>query len=147
MKVSKTESGKDSASARKAKQGGGHGAEFADKLRQASGGLTAGAATELSENRGVAGVDALIAVQEAPDATAGRSRGLVMRYGGELLDSLDAIHHALLMGSIPKHRLSDLAAKMRARAQESQDPRLEEIIHDIELRAAVEIAKLTRKLP
>jgi len=62
----------------------------------------------------------------------------------ELLDKLEDIRLGLLLGAIPKDNLSDLAHRMREKKQQVDDPGLLEIIDEIELRAEVEIAKLTR---
>ena len=50
------------------------------------------------------------------------------------------------MGTVSKDRLADLAQQMRQKMQEIDDPKLIEIINEIELRSEVEIAKLTRNL-
>ncbi len=42
-------------------------------------------------------------------------------------------------------KLVDIAQMMRTQRQTTDDPRLNEIIDEIELRAEVEIAKLTRQ--
>lgn len=89
-------------------------------------------------------VDSILALQEMPDATDGRSRGRMRRYGEDLLDQLDGIRHGLLAGTMSKDRLVDLAQRVRAQKERSDDPRLNDIIEEIELRVEVEIAKLTR---
>jgi hypothetical protein len=82
----------------------------------------------------------LLALQEMPDATA-RRRKAVAR-GDLLLDRLDELRLGLLSGSMPRERLADLARAVRGAREEVDDPRLAEILGDIELRAAVELAKL-----
>jgi len=52
----------------------------------------------------------------------------------------------LLMGTIPMAKLEQLAQLMRAKREQFDDPKLQEILDDIELRAAVELAKLSRSL-
>ena len=92
----------------------------------------------------VQSVDSLLTVQEVPDATEERSRRPVVEYGDDLLDRLDQLRHDFLVGAVPKDKLADLAHRVRAGRKESDDPKLNEIIDEIELRAEVEIAKLTR---
>jgi hypothetical protein len=141
MKISRVgTSGGPSKSGRKGKASASDGA-FADHLRDAA------ATTEaqgLTETIPVQASDGVLAVQEVPDSTDGRARGRTVRYGEDLLDRLDEIRDGLLVGAIPKDYLADLARTMRARRQRSDDPRLNEIIDEVELRAEVEIAKLTR---
>ena len=62
-----------------------------------------------------------------------------------MLDQLEDLRRDLLLGAIEKEKLSSLAQRMRAHRRQTDDPRLNEIIDEIELRAEVEIAKLTRK--
>ena len=69
---------------------------------------------------------------------------MLRRYGGDLLDRLEDLRIGILSGAYPKQKLVDLAHRLRKKRQASDDPRLNEIIEEIELRAEVEIAKLTR---
>ena len=92
----------------------------------------------------VKAADSLLAVQEVSTATEERSRGLARRYGEHILDGLENIQHGLLEGAVLKEKMADLARAVRTKRQRIDDPRLKEIIDEIELRAEVEIAKLTR---
>ena len=87
-------------------------------------------------------VDGLLAVQETnPD---GRGRGKQGAERGEdLLSRLERIRDGLLLGAIPESELRDLATSIKAtRERKFTDPRLGEILDEIELRARVELAKL-----
>lgn len=93
----------------------------------------------------LAPVDALLSLQEVPDATDGRSKGLAR--ASEMLDILEDIRKGILLGAIsgPKLRiLADLARNQRQNDDDSlkNDPRLREILSEIELRSEVELAKL-----
>lgn len=90
----------------------------------------------------MAGMDALFAMQASEDATERRQRRV--RRGHDLLDGLDRLKAALLGGVVPVHQLAQLKAQLDQRRETSDDPRLEELIEHIELRVAVEIAKLGR---
>jgi Class II flagellar assembly regulator len=87
-------------------------------------------------------VEAILALQEVasePDSdTQGRRRG------EELLDRLDELRLALLEGRLSVAAIERLAAQAAAGRAQARDPRLAEILNDIELRAAVELAKLGR---
>lgn len=89
-------------------------------------------------------VDAILSLQEVPDATDERSRRSTRSHGEDLLERLDALRGWILAGTVPKDKLVELAQRLRAQRRRSDDPRLNEIIDEIELRAEVEIAKLTR---
>jgi hypothetical protein len=101
-----------------------------------------GGATATRAAAPLAPVDALLSLQELPDATRGRSRGL--KRGNNLLDRLDEIRHGLLMGEIPVQRLIALEAQLREEGAAIADPHMVEILGEIELRCAVELAKLGR---
>ncbi len=88
----------------------------------------------------LAAVDAVLALQEVPDAAEGRSRAL--RHGADMLERLDDIRHGLLFGTIPREKLKALMEMVQGRRGRADDPRLAAILDEIELRAAVELAKL-----
>ena len=90
----------------------------------------------------VQSLDALLALQEVPDATSKKSAGV--RRGFDLLDRLDEIRMGLLMGTIPTDRLNNLLRLVRGSRDGATDPKLNAILDDIELRAMVELAKLGR---
>ena len=82
----------------------------------------------------------LLSVQEVGDAPDGRRRAV--RWGRDILDQLDELRHGLLMGAYPPAKLDNLLAMIRRQQSANTDPNLREILTDIELRAAVELAKL-----
>jgi hypothetical protein len=87
-------------------------------------------------------VASLLSLQEAPNPTDGRSRGL--QRGRDLLDQLDRIRLALLGGQIAPSRLEALMRSLNARRAEGADPALAGLLDEIELRCAVELAKFER---
>lgn len=89
---------------------------------------------------GLAPLTALYALQEVPDATARRGRAL--RRGHDLLDRLEELRMALLSGSLSGERLQGLLQAVRSQRENVADPRLAAILDEVELRAAVELAKL-----
>lgn len=105
--------------------------------------IAAGSSSAVSRTNSVVpanAVDGLLALQEVPDATDGRSRGIA--HGTDLLDRLDEIRHALLRGAIEREHLVDLQRRVMARKAAVDDVRLSAILDEINLRAAVELAKL-----
>ena len=87
-------------------------------------------------------VDGILAVQEVPTATDGRSRGI--KHGYNILDHLDDIRLGLLSGSISSLRLVELSQEIVEVRDTVIDPQLSAILDDVELRAAVELAKLDK---
>ena len=87
-------------------------------------------------------IDGILAVQEVPSATDGRSRGI--KRGYSILDQLDEIRLGLLSGSLSSMRLVALSQEIKQVKDTVIDPQLSAILDDIELRAAVELAKLEK---
>lgn len=111
---------------------------FADNL-PVDGGTEQGAAA-VAAAPATTGLDALFALQEVPDATAGRKRAFAR--GQKLLDRLDDLRLGLLLGHISRDKLAELARLAGEGSKEVDDPALRGILDEIELRAAVELAKL-----
>lgn len=93
---------------------------------------------------GIAGVDALLMVQSMGDSTEREARRRLIGRGEDILDRLEEVRVGLLVGEIPKDKLIDLAQMVRTRREACADPRLGAILDEIELRAEVELAKLSR---
>lgn len=143
MKVTRTGGAKGPDSAKKAAKRTEGDGSFAESLKEASGAGTDNTAPEVS---GVAGVDGILAAQNVGDATDDRrQRQKLMAHGEDLLDRLDDLRLGILLGHFPKEKLADLAQRLRQKRDQSDDPKLNEILSEIELRAEVEIAKYTRK--
>lgn len=88
-------------------------------------------------------IDSLLVLQEVPDATSGASRAKLR--AEDLLDHLDEIRHGLLSGALTRQMLDRLAQIARSERQSVDDPRLRELLDEVELRAAVELAKYSRR--
>lgn len=99
-----------------------------------------GGASGVSAGSSVGGLDALIALQEVPDSQAGREKG--RRHGERLLDMLDELRVGLLEGRLSEAAIGRLAGEVERARAETDDPRLNGILDEIELRARVELAKI-----
>jgi hypothetical protein len=88
----------------------------------------------------IAALDSILALQDMGDATDGRSKGLA--HGEQLLDILDSVRDGLLAGGIPRATLNRLAVAVTRRHDVFADPKLQDVLDQIELRAHVELAKL-----
>ena len=122
--------------ARLRKKGASSDARFAEHVDDG----THEASSRVSGTAKVTAVDALLALQEVPDATGRRAPGV--RRAEDLLDRLEDIRLGLLQGSIPRDRLGQLLDTVRSQREQVEDPRLNVLLDEIELRAAVELAKL-----
>jgi hypothetical protein len=94
----------------------------------------------------MAGLDAILTLQSNAD-TPGERRRRSVRRGHDLLDGLDRLKASLLSGRVSTYELRTIAGRLAERAGESGDPRLDGLLADIELRAAVELAKLQAQQP
>ncbi|WP_407522367.1 flagellar assembly protein FliX [Methylobacterium oryzisoli] len=99
------------------------------------------AATSAGSAAPLAGLDAILTLQSQADDPAERRRRSARR-GHDLLDALDRLKAALLGGRVNTGDLKAIAARLAERAGGSGDPRLDDLIGQIELRAEVELAKL-----
>jgi len=120
--------------------GGGGGTGFSDQI--SANDAEPAAAGQVRGPNSLTPVDALIALQEVGDALTGRKRA--MGRGREMLDLLDQVRLGLLVGGIPRAKLGALVQAVKAERQVIDDPRLQQILDEIELRAAVELAKYDR---
>jgi len=88
----------------------------------------------------IAALDSILMLQGMDDSTQGRSKA--MAHGEQLLDLLDSVRDGLLAGGIPRATLNKLAAAVTRRHEAFADPKLQDVLDQIELRAHVELAKL-----
>jgi hypothetical protein len=99
--------------------------------------------TPAPELQPVTSMDMLLSLQEIPDDEIKKRKAVVAESNGTL-EALETLRLALLAGSVPEHLLHTLGKVVAVQKQRVDDPRLMSIIEDIELRAAVELAKLER---
>ena len=106
-----------------------------------SAGSTAGAsaAAAASAPSSVASVSSLMALQGVEDVTERRRRAI--RRGGGLLDRLEELKLALLMGEAGDGALDRLTRTLREERPVDADAGLNSLLDQIDLRAAVELAK------
>ncbi|MEQ7155891.1 flagellar assembly protein FliX [Brevundimonas aurifodinae] len=88
---------------------------------------------------GVSDVSSLMALQGVESATERRRRAI--RRGGGLLDRLEELKLALLSGETGEASLERLSRSLREERPEDADPVLTGVLEQIDLRAAVELAK------
>jgi hypothetical protein len=136
MKVIGTNGVGSATGPRQARPGQGEGFRL-PSLAPASG---AAPASSVSSAMGVMGMDALLALQDVGGPLE-RKRRAVSR-AGRILDVLDDLKLALLDGSISGTDLERLTRAVRDARDATEDPKLEAVLDEIELRAAVEMAKL-----
>lgn len=108
-------------------------------LGQTGGAAPAASAQAAAPTAGVSDVSALMALQGVETATERRRRAV--RRGGTLLDRLDELKIALLSGEAGEGALERLGRTLREERPDDADPDLTGLLEQIDLRAAVELAK------
>ncbi len=136
MKISEYGSVRNTAAARKKAGAGGVAGNFSDLV-------SLGEESPIAATREMAAVvplQSLLGLQEVSDAEV--SRKAAVRHGNSLLDSLEQLRHSLLIGRMPLDVLRTLESRLQRQRELTADPALHALIDDIELRAAVELAKI-----
>jgi hypothetical protein len=90
----------------------------------------------------LAGLGGVLAIQEVRDAAADRRRAV--RRGHGLLDELHELQLGLIEGRLSEATLRDLAARLEDTRPALDDPKLAAVLDQIDIRAAIEMAKLRR---
>lgn len=138
MKIQAPGSVRPNAPRRTVKNTSSGGSSFASHIRSDS--ATQGAAVGGSAQIG--SVEALLAVQ-ANTPVAGDGRTAEVKHAEDLLDRLDAIRVGILTGGLSRSMLEGIVARLESRRDSDGDPRLTALVEEIELRAKVELAKLS----
>jgi hypothetical protein len=91
---------------------------------------------------GVMSVDTILALQDVGGPLE-RKRRAVGR-ASRMLDALDDMKISLLSGELTGADINRLQQAVRDQRDRTDDPKLEDVLNEIETRAAVELAKLER---
>ncbi len=140
MKITQNAPIRSTSIRRAGKTSVGRSGQFTDHLVAGEAGAPTG---NSNSSTPVSAVDSLLVLQEVPDATSGTSRAKLRAQ--DLLDHLDEVRHGLLSGALSCQMLDRLARIARSERQSVDDPRLQELLDEIELRAAVELAKYSSR--
>jgi len=93
----------------------------------------------------IGALDVLLALQGADSGTSEEASKKARKRAADLLDHLDKIKIGLLTGELPASALQQLAQTITIHRETVVDPKLAEILDEIDLRAQVELAKLGRR--
>lgn len=100
-------------------------------------------AQQVGGTSGISVTDAIFATQMVGSEEEREIRKKLIKRGFSLLEKLEEIRDALLLGYMSKDKLIETARMVKEHQAESSDPKLQEIMAEIELRVEVELAKLT----
>jgi hypothetical protein len=122
------------------KTGNVAGAQFAEALAKAEGVGDVSGVDSVQSVAAVGGAIGLLGAQEVSEDDIKKRRAV--KKGRLTLDALSNLRDALLMGSLPLSTLKQLEKIVAEERGTTNDPLLNSILDDIEVRAAVELAKL-----
>ncbi len=88
----------------------------------------------------LSGINPLLSLQEISDEESQKRQAL--HHGHKQLQMLERLRDAILLGRVPPHVLRDLERSIAEQRHRNFDPRLGDILDEIDLRVAVELAKL-----
>ena len=117
------------------KSGGVSGASFSEFLTESE------AVDAATSSTPVSNVNLYVALQAAEAATENENRRQALEWGGDLLAELEDLRLGLLMGDYTKNQLENLARRLRDKRVTVREPALVALLDEVELRAAVELAK------
>ncbi|MEM7169535.1 MAG: flagellar assembly protein FliX [Pseudomonadota bacterium] len=132
MKIDRVNTARSGPVKRSDRATGSSGARFADNLPDES------PVGEAVGGGAIGPVQALLSLQEVPDATQGRRKSIQRAKG--LLDGLEDLHRALVMGNLDEGRLLSLRRQLTQSRPQPSDPELEALVTQIEIRVEVELA-------
>lgn len=113
---------------------------FADALAAAEGVGAVEAAEATKSIAPVGALGGLLGAQEVDEREARRRKEV--KRGKLTLDVLSNLRDALLIGSLPYSTIRQLEQLVAQQRADTNDPTLSAILNEIEVRAAVELAKL-----
>lgn len=113
---------------------------FADALAEAEGVAGASGVAPTAPVAAMSGVGGLLGVNEVDERAVARRKAV--KRGRFTLEALEGLRNALLLGTLPLSTLRNLERVIAEERALTSHPALEAILDDIELRAAVELAKL-----
>lgn len=99
------------------------------------------ASSQTSGAASLSGVDALLALQGVPGPLGERAKAA--RRGRDILDLLDEVRIGMLEGAVSQGTLNRLLTLVEVKREEFTDPGLTGVLDEIDLRARVELAKLS----
>ena len=95
---------------------------------------------QLSRAGSISAIDSLLAVQSIENSVGGSQQAV--DHGKELLEFLDDIRLGILTGSVSQEKIKKLKQGIDNKRGWVVDKKLTQILEEIELRAAVELAKI-----
>lgn len=142
MKIQGPSGTQSTSKSKKSSGAGKSGSNFSDFMDSGSASGASGASASSSINN----IDALLAVQGADDPAARAAKTRMKNRAHTILDKLDQLKVSMLCGSITIGELMGIADTVANHREKIDDPQLTSILDEIDLRAQIEIAKLSKSM-
>lgn len=97
--------------------------------------------TEVKATQSASPISAISIINEINEVSEDEKRKQTIRHGHEILDELEELRNGLLLGTLNEQALQNAHKKALSNRSKTNDVELEELINEIEVRAAVELAK------
>lgn len=110
-----------------------------------SGAEETSSASGMGATQAATGLDAILFAQAIDGDEARKSKKQAVVRGNDILDSLNELKVGLLTGTLSGKRITRLKNLIDQQRGMVDDPRLLQILDEIDLRAAVELAKMERE--
>ena len=136
IKITNTPPTRPTDKKKKSDSSSASGTQFKDYLSSGDG------AKGSEESKSASEVQSFLFMQEVSDEDVHRHKAI--QQGKKTLQALEQLHRDLLLGHVPEATLRNLESTINRQREQFTDPRLKELLDEIELRAAVELAKLER---
>lgn len=136
MKVEGPKKTQSSGASKKSSGSGADGVDFSQYIK--SGQET----SSVSASMTITSVDSLLAVQAAEDPTERAARKRMRERSDKIMDGLENLRTAMLTGNLTVGHMIDIADVVASHREKIQDPKLTDIMDEVDLRAQVELAKL-----
>lgn len=97
------------------------------------------ATSQIEAVSAVASIDAVMALQSVDDALFAKKKAV--QKGQDILEKLEDLRQSILFGQVKPQDLMKISDQLSSIHQEHLDPKLKNILNEIQLRAEVEMAK------
>lgn len=138
MRIEGPKSTSEIKKSEKTRKSSGSGGVFSAMLEDEG----ASSAPQLRGASPMAGIGNLLAVQGADDPAESKRRKKMMERAHKVLDALGQVHKGLVQGNLSPADMNDVSRAVREGRESVDDPRLTEILNEVDLRAQVELAKM-----
>jgi hypothetical protein len=122
------------------------GSDFISQVNEAAGAGQAEETASLSQSRSISNMDSLLSLQAMEDPTERASKNRMRGRANSVLLELDKIKIGLLSGTLTVGDVLNIADIIASHRERLHDPKLTAILDEIDLRAQIEIAKISMSL-